>query len=70
MKLQNLIHILIGTVCIGLLARAHVVVPEPGKGYRGGNTVEGRRFQSTTINEWPLLKQFELKTREVVGRFQ
>ena len=42
MKLQNLIHILIGIVCIGLLPRAQAVVPAPDGGYpNGGNTAEG-----------------------------
>jgi hypothetical protein len=39
MKLQNLIHILIGIVCIGLLPGAQAVVPPP---YPGGNTAEGQ----------------------------
>src|SRR4029450_9430770 len=41
MKLQNLIHILIGIVCIGLLPGAERVVPAPGGGYPGANTAEG-----------------------------
>ena len=36
MKLQNLIHILIGIVCIGLLPGAQAVVPPPYGGYPGG----------------------------------
>jgi hypothetical protein len=31
MKLQNLIHILIGIVCIGLLPQAQAVSPAPAK---------------------------------------
>jgi uncharacterized coiled-coil protein SlyX len=42
MKLQNLIHILIGIVCIGFLPRAQAVVPPPDGGYPGGNTAEGQ----------------------------
>ena len=42
MKLQNLIHILIGIVCIGLLPRMQAVVPAPDGGYPGGNTAEGQ----------------------------
>jgi len=42
MKLQNLIRILIGIVCIGLLPRAHAVSPAPDGGYPGGNTAEGQ----------------------------
>ena len=38
MKLQNLIHIAIGIVCIGLLPGAQAVVPPPD----GANTVEGQ----------------------------
>jgi hypothetical protein len=42
MKLQNLIHIVIGIVCIGLLPRAQAVVPPPDGGYPGGNTAVGQ----------------------------
>jgi hypothetical protein len=42
MKLQNLIHILLGIVCIGLLPGAQAVVPAPDGGYPGGNTAEGQ----------------------------
>ena len=42
MKLQNLIHILIGIVCIGLLPKAQAVSPPPDGGYPGGNTAEGQ----------------------------
>ena len=38
MKLQNLIHIVIGIVCVGLLPGAQAVVPAPD----GGNTAEGQ----------------------------
>jgi hypothetical protein len=31
MKLQNMIHILIGIVCIGLLLQAQAVSPAPAK---------------------------------------
>jgi hypothetical protein len=41
MKLQTLIHILIGMVGIALLPRAQAVVPAPDGGYPGGNTAEG-----------------------------
>src|SRR6478735_5265259 len=47
MKLQNLIHILMGIVCIGLLPYAQAVVPPPDGGYPGGNTAEG---QSALLN--------------------
>jgi hypothetical protein len=42
MKLQNLIHILIGIACIGLLPQTQAVVPAPEGGYPGGNTAEGQ----------------------------
>ena len=42
MKLQNLINILIGIVCIGLLPGAQAVVPPPDGDYPGGNTAEGQ----------------------------
>src|SRR6476660_8896482 len=41
MKLPNLIHILIGIVCIGLLPRAQAVVPPPDGGYPGLTTADG-----------------------------
>ena len=40
MKLQNLIHTLIGIVCIGLLPGAQAVVPPPDGDYPRGNTFE------------------------------
>ena len=42
MKLQNLIHIVIGILCIGLLPRAQAVIPPPDGGYPGFNTAEGQ----------------------------
>jgi hypothetical protein len=42
MKLQNLIHILIGIVCFGLLPKAQALSPAPDGGYPGGNTAEGQ----------------------------
>jgi hypothetical protein len=49
MKLQNLIHTLIGIVWIGLLAGAQAVVPPPHGGYLEGNTAEGQnRVPSAT----------------------
>jgi hypothetical protein len=42
MKRQNLIRILIGIVCIGLLPNAPAVVPPPGGGYPNFNTAEGQ----------------------------
>jgi hypothetical protein len=41
MKLQNLIHIVIGFVCIGLLPNTQAVSPPPDGGYPGFNTAEG-----------------------------
>jgi Chaperone of endosialidase len=49
MKLQNLIHILIGIICIGLLPRAQAVVPPPDGGYPNFTTAEGTKaLQSLT----------------------
>jgi uncharacterized coiled-coil protein SlyX len=49
MKLQNLIHILMGIVCIGLLPGAQAVVPAPDGGYPGFTTAEGTKaLQSLT----------------------
>ena len=50
MKLQTLIHILIGTVCIGFLPGMQAVVPAPDGGYPGGNSAEGQNalFSLTT----------------------
>jgi hypothetical protein len=49
MKLQNLTHILIGILCIGLFPRAQAVVPPPDGGYPGFNTAEGQNaLQSLT----------------------
>src|SRR5947208_6353555 len=42
MRLQHLIPILIGIVCIGLFPKAQAVVPAPDGGYPGGNTAEGQ----------------------------
>ncbi len=41
MKIQNLTHILIGILCIGLLPRAQAVVPPPDGGYSNLTTAEG-----------------------------
>ena len=49
MKPQNLIHILIGIVCIGFLPRAQPVVPPPDGGYPNFTTAEGTKaLQSLT----------------------
>jgi hypothetical protein len=42
MKLQKLIYIVIGIVCIGLLPGAHAVNPPSDEGYPEGNTAEGQ----------------------------
>ena len=42
MKLQNVIQISIVIICLGLLPRAHAVVPAPDGGYPNGNTAEGQ----------------------------
>ena len=41
MKLQNLTHILIGIVCIGLLPGAQAVAPPPPGGYPNFTTAAG-----------------------------
>ena len=49
MKFQNLLHIVIGILCIGLLPRAQAVVPPPEGGYPGFTTAEGTNaLQSLT----------------------
>ena len=49
MKIQSLIHILIGILCIGLLPRAQAVVPPPDGGYPNFTTAEGTKaLQSLT----------------------
>ena len=49
MKLQNLTHMLIGILCIGLLPRAQAVVPLPDGGYPNFTTAEGTNaLQSLT----------------------
>ena len=49
MKIQNLTHILIGILCIGLLPRAHAVLPPPDGGYPNFTTAEGTNaLQSLT----------------------
>jgi trimeric autotransporter adhesin len=42
MKLQNVIHILVGILCIGLFPNAQAVVPAPDGGYPGFNAAEGQ----------------------------
>ena len=49
MKLQNLIHIVVGIVCIGLLPEARAVTPAPDGGYPAFTTAEGTQaLQSLT----------------------
>ena len=47
MKSLNLIHILIGIVCLRVLPQTQAVTPAPDGGYPGGNTAEG---QSALLN--------------------
>ena len=50
MKLQNLIHILMGIVCIGLLPRAQAVSPPPPGGYPNFTTAAGdHALQALTL---------------------
>ena len=46
MKLQNLAHILMGIICIGLLSGAQAVVPPPDGGYPNFTTAEGTKGPS------------------------
>jgi hypothetical protein len=50
MKVQNLILILILTVCIGLLPKAQAIFPPPDGGYPGGNTAEGQEALLSLID--------------------
>ena len=50
MKLQNLTHILIGILCIGLLPRAQAVVPAPDGGYSNLTTAEGTNALQNLTN--------------------
>src|SRR5882757_11267825 len=47
MKSLNLIHILIGIVCLRVLPQMQAVTPAPDGGYPGGNTAED---QSALLN--------------------
>jgi hypothetical protein len=47
MKLQNVTHILIGILCIGLLPRAQAVLPPPDGGYPNFTTAEGTNALQT-----------------------
>jgi hypothetical protein len=42
MRLQNVIHIPIMIVCLGLMPKLQAVVPAPDGGYPNGNTAEGQ----------------------------
>ncbi len=70
MKLQNLIHVLIGIVCIGLLPGAQAVVPPPDGGYPGGNTAEGQNalFNLTSGTYNTAVGWFSLKS-QTTGNF-
>jgi Chaperone of endosialidase len=50
MKLQNLTHILIGIICVGLFPNAQALVPPPDGGYPNFTTAEGQKalFSLTT----------------------
>jgi hypothetical protein len=70
MKLQNLIHILIGIVCLGLFPNAQAVVPAPDGGYPGGNTAEGQSalFSLTTGGYNTAVGFFSLRSN-TIGSF-
>src|SRR6266496_3372095 len=67
MKLQTLIHILIGIVCIGLLPKAQAVSPPPDGGYPGGNTAEGQDalFSLTTGTYNTAVGSFSLRATTI-----
>jgi hypothetical protein len=75
MKLQNLIHILIGIVCITLSPRAQAVSPPPDGGYPGGNTAEGENAllslttgtYNTAVGLWSLGSNTEGKLNTAIG---
>jgi VCBS repeat protein len=54
MKLQNLIHILIGIVCIGLLPGAQAVVPPSDGGYPGGTIAVPYDFNNDAHSDYLL----------------
>jgi hypothetical protein len=66
MKSQNLILILIGIVCIGILPKAQAVSPVPDGGYAGGNTAEGQNallsLTSGTYNTAVGFESLEINT--------
>jgi hypothetical protein len=69
MKLQNLIHILIGIVCIGLLPKAQAVVPAPDGGYPNGTTAEGSNaLFSLTSGVWNTALGFEALNHDTIGK--
>ncbi len=70
MKLQNLIHILIGMACIGLLPKAQAVIPAPDGGYPGGNTAEGQSaLLSLTTGGYNTAVGFFSLTSDTAGAF-
>ena len=68
MKPRNLIHILIGIACVGLLPRAQAVSPPQDGGYAGGNTAEGQNalFNLTTGTYNTAVGVFSL-TSNIIG---
>ena len=70
MKLQNLIDILIGIVCIGLFPNAQALSPAPDGGYPGGNTAEGQNaLLSLTTGGYNTALGFFSLTSNTLGAF-
>jgi trimeric autotransporter adhesin len=68
MKLQKLIHILIGIACIGFLPKAQAVSPAPDGGYGGQNTAEGTdALFSLTSGVWNAAVGFQALHGDTTG---
>lgn len=70
MKLQNVIHILIGILCIALLPQAQAVIPPPDGGYPRFNTAEGQNALSaspTALRTQPLVGIRSLATQRAAS---
>ena len=68
MKLQNVIQMLIGIVCIGLLPEAQAVSPPPDGGYPGLNTAEGQNaLLSLTTGTWNTAVGFSSLKSNTIG---
>jgi uncharacterized coiled-coil protein SlyX len=67
---QNIIQISILIVCLGLLPKAHAVMPAPDGGYPGGNTAEGQNaLLSLTTGGFNTAVGFLSLTSNTTGSF-